>query len=170
LKTRLQLVHYFLGDQNISIEDDLVQAGLNKSIFPHVGLVSEPNHRLFNLVESFHEYRTTVFDQNVRDLQENPGLTDELGARFMDSVGDCVSERNLILLRKNRIIAIVFPGHTTNLFQRLDRVLFSVMKKNKDPLSNRTDDVSIHRQIWKCVRAYDQTAISFTIRSCFGKA
>jgi hypothetical protein len=43
------------------------------------------------------------------------------------------------------------------------------VKQNKDPLTNRTDDVSIHRQDWRLVRAYDQTAISFTIRSCFRK-
>jgi hypothetical protein len=101
----------------------------------------------------FDEDRTAVFDHTVRNLQENSGFADELGVLFMDSLGDRVSERNLMLLGKNRIITVVFPGHTTNLFHRLYLVLFSIMKQNKDPPTNRTDDISIHAKIRKLMRA-----------------
>jgi hypothetical protein len=88
----------------------------------------------------------------------------------MDSVGAHVSERNLRLLGENWIIALVFPANTTNLFHGLDLVFFGAMKQNNDHLTNGMDDVSVHGQIWKLVRAYEQTATLFMIRSCFKKA
>jgi hypothetical protein len=68
----------------------------------------------------FHGYCTVVFDPNVRDLQENPGLADELDVLFMDSVGHRASRQHLMLLGQNRIIAIISSGHTVNRFQGLD--------------------------------------------------
>jgi hypothetical protein len=94
-----------------------------------------------------------VFDQTVRDLQENPGFADELGVLFIDSVGDRLSERNLMLLGKNRIIAVVFLGHTTNLFHGLYLVLFILMKQNKDSPTNRIDHISTHAKIRRLMRA-----------------
>jgi hypothetical protein len=73
------------------------------------------------------------------------------------------------LLGENRIIAFVFPAHTTNLFQVLDLVFFGAMRKNKDLLANKPEVPSVDGQSWKITRACEQTATSFTIRSCFGK-
>jgi hypothetical protein len=81
----------------------------------------------------------------------------------MYSVGAHVSECHLRLLGENKIIALVFLAHTTNLFQAFDFVFFGAMKKNKDYLMDESDTASVHGQIWQFIRAYEQTATSFTI-------
>jgi hypothetical protein len=120
--------------------------------------------------ELFHDYLTSVFIPYIQHLRENPVFAHELGVLLMDSVGAHVSERNLRLLGENKIIALVFPAHTTNLFQALDLVFFGAMKNNKNHLVDEPEAASIQGQIWKLIRAYEQTATSFTIRSCFRKA
>jgi hypothetical protein len=81
----------------------------------------------------------------------------------MDSVGGHVSERSLRLLGEKRIITLVFPAHTTNLFQALDFVFHSATKTNRHSLANEPAVVSVHGPIWTIIRAYEQTATSFTI-------
>jgi hypothetical protein len=118
----------------------------------------------------FHEYLVAIFIHYIHQFRENPAFPDELDMLLMDSVGAYVSERNLRLLGENWIITLVFPVNTTNPFHGLDLVFFGAMKQNNDHLTNGTDDVSVHDQIWKLVPAYEQTATLFTIRSCFKKA
>jgi hypothetical protein len=71
---------------------------------------------------------------------------------------------------KAKVIAPVFPTHTANLFQVLDFVIFGVMTNSRDSLANKLEVASTHKQIWKPIRVYDQTATPFMIRSCFHKA
>jgi hypothetical protein len=120
--------------------------------------------------ELFHEYLTNVFVPYILRLREDPVFADQLGVLLMDSVAAHISERNLRLLGENKIIALVFPAHTTNLFQALDLVFFGALKNNKEHLADEPDHSSVHGQIWKLIRAYEQTATSFTIRSSFRKA
>jgi hypothetical protein len=74
------------------------------------------------------------------------------------------------LLGENRIIAFVFPAHTTNLFQALDLVFFGAIRKNRDLLANKPEVALVDGQSWKIIQACEQTATSFTIRLCFRKA
>jgi hypothetical protein len=85
--------------------------------------------------ERFHEHRPSVFIPDILQLRTNPVFADELGVLLMDSVSAHVSERNLKLLGGNKIIALVFPAHTTNPLQALDLVFFGAIKKNKDSLA-----------------------------------
>jgi hypothetical protein len=68
------------------------------------------------------------------------------------------SEHSLRLLTENKIVALVFPVQTPNLFRVIDLVFFGAGKDNKDDLANEPDAVSIHEQI---------CSASFTILSCF---
>jgi hypothetical protein len=52
------------------------------------------------------------------------------------------------MLGENKIIARVFPSHTTNLAQALDLVFFGAMKENKDFLAGEPDTASIHGLMW----------------------
>jgi hypothetical protein len=58
----------------------------------------------------------------------------------MDSASLHVSERVLQLLGCNKIMAIVFPTHTTNIFQALDLVFFGVLKKIKQTATGEFDE------------------------------
>jgi hypothetical protein len=42
----------------------------------------------------------------------------------------------LRLLGENKIMAVVFPTHTTNIFQALDLVFFSALKKLKQTIGD----------------------------------
>jgi hypothetical protein len=88
----------------------------------------------------------------------------------VNSVEAHVSERNLRLPPENKILALVFPMRTSNLFQGLKFVFFVAMKNNKGQLANEPEAASIHGQIRKLVQAYEQIATSLAVRSCFRKA
>jgi hypothetical protein len=49
---------------------------------------------------------------------------------------------------------VVFPAHTTNIFQPLDLVFFSALKKLKQTATGEFEDDSIGEQITKLVHAY----------------
>jgi hypothetical protein len=67
----------------------------------------------------------------------------------MDSASPHISERVLRVLRENRIMAIVFPAHTTSLFQALDLVLFGAMKTIKKTTHGDFGDDSMRDQVTK---------------------
>jgi hypothetical protein len=119
--------------------------------------------------ELFSEYLTDVFVPYIQQLRENHVFADDLCALLMDSVGAHVSERNLQLLGKNRIITFVFSAYTISLFQALDLVFFGATKHNRDSLANEPEVAAVHGQIWRLIRPYERTATSFTIRLCFRK-
>jgi hypothetical protein len=96
--------------------------------------------------EIFHECLTNVFVPYIQHFRENPDFA-ELCVLLMDSVAGRVSERNLRLLGENRIIALVFPANTTDLFQAFDFGLSAAMKNNKDSLGNEPEFASAHGHI-----------------------
>jgi hypothetical protein len=118
----------------------------------------------------FHEYISEVLIPYVANLREKPEFANEIAILLMDSAPAHRSERVLRLLGENRILAVVFPAHTTNILQALDLVFFGAMKKLKATASGEFGDNSSDDQILKLVHAYEQTATSMTIRSSFKKA
>jgi hypothetical protein len=86
----------------------------------------------------------------------------------MDSGFLPVSERILRRLAKNKIMAILFPAHTTNIFQTLDLAFVGALKKRKGTATGQfDDDEAINDQITQLVHAYEQTTTSMTIRGSF---
>jgi hypothetical protein len=53
----------------------------------------------------------------------------------MDSASPHGVERLSQLWGRNKIMVIVFPAHTTNIFQALDLVFFSALKKIKQTVT-----------------------------------
>jgi hypothetical protein len=118
----------------------------------------------------FYEYISTVLVPYVTNVRSNRDLANEPAVLLMDSVCPHISERILRLLGENRIIVLVFPAHTTNLFQALDLVFFGVVKKLKQTASGDYDDKTMNHQIFRLIQAYEQTATSLTIKGSFRKA
>jgi hypothetical protein len=116
------------------------------------------------------EYLTNVFVPYSEWLRENHVSADERDVLLIYYVGAHVSDSNFRLLGENRIITVVFPAHSIILFQAFDLIFCGAMKHNKVSLANGADVVSVQGQIWKLIRAYEQTATSFTIQSYFHKA
>jgi hypothetical protein len=117
----------------------------------------------------FHEYLACIFRPYVLNLRMNHIYQEAFGILFMDSFSVHISERNLGLRGDDKIIALIFLAHTINIFQALNPVFFAAMKNNKNSRMNQPKDSTVGGQIWKLIRAYEQTATSFTIRSCFRK-
>jgi hypothetical protein len=119
--------------------------------------------------ELFFEYVTNAFVPYVTQLRDKPEFMNESVVLLTDSALPHVSERVLRLLGQNRVMAIVFAAHTTNIFQALDLAFFGVLKKLKQTTAGEFDDNSINDQITKLVHAYEQTATSIMIRCFFRK-
>jgi hypothetical protein len=119
---------------------------------------------------TFFEYITHVLIPYVNSVRENPDLYNEYAVLLMDSASPHVSERVLRVLGENRIMAIVFPAHTTHLFQGLDLVLFGALKTVKKTTHGDFGEDSVREQITKLLQAYEQVSTSFTIRGSFRKA
>jgi hypothetical protein len=132
-------------------------------------MVRQPNPAYIS-EELFFEYVTNVFVPYVTQLRDKPEFMNEPVVLLMDFPLPPVSERVLRLLGQNRVMAIVFPAHMTNIFQALDLAFFGVLKKLKQTAAGEFDDDSINDQITKLVHAYEQTATLITIRGCFRKA
>jgi hypothetical protein len=49
------------------------------------------------------------------------------------------------------------PAHTTNVFQALDFVFFSALKKLKTIANGEFDDKPVNDQISKIIQAYEET-------------
>jgi hypothetical protein len=123
------------------------------------------------IVESiFFEYITHVLVPYVTYVRTKPELAREYAIVLMNSASPHVSDRVLRALGKNRIMAVLFPTHTTNIFQALDLVLFDAMKGIKKTANGDFGDDSVQDYITKLLQAYEQVAISFTIHGVFRKA
>jgi hypothetical protein len=79
----------------------------------------------------FSESISQVFVPYVSNLREKPEFANKTAVSPMDSASPHVSEKVLQLLDRNKIMAIVFPAHTTNIFRALDLVFSGVLKKNQ---------------------------------------
>jgi hypothetical protein len=106
----------------------------------------------------------------VANFRVQPQFKNETAIPMMDSALPHVSERVLRLLGQNKIMAIVFPARTTNIFQTLDLVFFSASKKLKQTATGEFHDGSVNEQMTKLLHAYEQTATSMNIRSFFRRA
>jgi hypothetical protein len=117
--------------------------------------------------ELFYQYLTHVFIPNLANLRTTEAFSGEVATLLMDSVLPHVSERCVRLFAENRVLAMAFPVHTTNLFQALDLVFFGALKKLKMTVEGEFDDDSVNNQSTKLVQGHEQAATSITIRSSF---
>jgi hypothetical protein len=118
----------------------------------------------------FHEYITDVFIPYVRNLRQRPEFAEETAVLLMESATPHGSERVLRILARNDIMGIVFPAHTTNIFQALDLVFVAPLKKMKQTATGEFNENSVREQIAKLIQGYKQTATSATIRRSFRRA
>jgi hypothetical protein len=119
---------------------------------------------------TFFKYITDILIQYVNSVRQNPDLYREYVVILIDSASPHGSGRVLRVLEENRIMAIVFPTHTTRLFQALDLVLFDALKTIKKTTLGEFGDDSVRDQVTKLFQAYERVSTSFTIRGAFRKA
>jgi hypothetical protein len=115
----------------------------------------------------FYEYLSLIFLPYVTAVRSRVGLQDQPAVLLMDSALPHVSERVRGILGENDVIAITFPAHTTNVFQALDLVFFGALKKLKATARGEIDDASADATILKLIQAYEQAAMSTTVRASF---
>jgi hypothetical protein len=85
----------------------------------------------------------------------------------MDSASPHLSEGVVRVFGENRTMDIMFPAHTTRLFQGVELVLFAALKIIKKKTRGDFGDDSVRDQINRLLQAYEQVSTSFTIRRAF---
>ena len=85
----------------------------------------------------------------------------------MDSASCHCSQRILTKLDKNNNLALVYPSHTSNLFQALDLSFFGALKKNKAYEMETFSDNFLTNSILEVLQAYQKTATDQTLRGSF---
>ena len=76
----------------------------------------------------FEEYCNQVLFQYLSQLRKIPKFSNEPAVLIMDSCCAHITDNILQLLGENGVKVIVFPAHTTNIFQALDLVVFGALK------------------------------------------
>jgi hypothetical protein len=89
---------------------------------------------------------------------------------LIDSASRHISERCLRLLGDNRVLAVAFPAHSSNIFRALDFVCFDALRKLKATVQDEFDDDSINHQITRLVQGSEHTVTSMTIPALFPAA
>jgi hypothetical protein len=112
----------------------------------------------------FFEYISNVLIPYVSSVRSRQELADEPAVLLMDPALPHTAERVLQILRQNKIIALTFPEHTTNLFLAVDLVFFGSRKHLKATAAGEFGDDWVNEQITKMIQAYQQTATLGTIR------
>ena len=115
----------------------------------------------------FFEYITTVLIPYIDKLREMEMYSNEKALIMMDSASCHCSQRILTKLDKNNILALVYPSHTSNLFQALDLSFFGALKKNKAYEMETFSDNFLTNSILEVLQAYQKTATDQTIRGSF---
>ena len=118
----------------------------------------------------FYEYINNVLIMYVKCVREKYGIEEHEAVLLMDSFSAHCNEMILKCLGENRIIALCFPSHTTNIFQALDLVLFGVFKKIKNSIDDGENSKIVEKAIIKILKAYELAATSFDIRGSFKRA
>jgi hypothetical protein len=149
-----------------NIPDDIQETGLriDKDVMIRIRQPPYMNEPLF------YEYVSLVFVPYVRAAREKIENREEQAVLLMDGLKAHCSDRVLKLLGENNIAAIIFPSHTTNLFQALDLSFFGAFKQIKDTTEGEYGDGTLKDQVTKLLKAYEKTRTSFTIRGSFCRA
>jgi hypothetical protein len=150
----------------LSVRDSLWTKGLRED---ENAMVRQRNPA-YVTEELFFQYMINIFIPYVANIRQRPEFANDPVVLFMDSALPHISERVLRLLRENKIMTVVFPTHTTNIFQAMDLVFFDALKKLKETAIEEFDDDSMNDQITELIQAYEQIATSITIRRSFKRA
>ena len=86
---------------------------------------------------------------------------------IFDNCSYHIDEELLQILTNHRILVITYPLHTSHLFQVLDRLLFGVMKNNKNYIPDNDDIQSTLQHLYKTFKAYELSTCSLNIHASF---
>ena len=146
-----------------SIPDELEETGIR------IGedVILKQRQKPYMDEQLFFEYITTVLIPYIDKLRENEMYSNEKALIMMDSASCHCSSRILQLLAKKNILVLVYPSHTSNLFQALDLCFFGAMKKNKSNEMEVFSEKILINTILEVLQAYEKTATTQTIRNSF---
>jgi hypothetical protein len=149
-----------------AIPDDIWAKGLR----PDEDVMIRRRETPYMNEELSYDYLSEVFIPYVCAVREKMERNGEQAVLLMDGMKAHCSDRALRYLGENNVAAILFPSHTTNLFQALDLSLFGALKRRKGRTDGDFNDRSLKDQITKLLRAYEEASTSFTIRGSFRRA
>ena len=108
--------------------------------------------------EIFHDYISNLLIPYVNIQRSIEPYGEEIAVLLMDNHPSHCSEDTLKLLAKNRILAISFPPHTSNISQMLDLMFFGALKNVKMGLPMRKELNKVAGQLDKIFRAFEMVS------------
>ena len=118
----------------------------------------------------FYKYITTVLIPYIDSVRQIHQIPKEQSVLLMDSASCHCSERILRFLGEHNVLVLVYPSHTSNIFQALDLSFFGILKRNKGKEDEFLTEDELTKQILDIIQAYEKTATSLNIKGSFSKA
>jgi hypothetical protein len=111
-----------------------------------------------------------IFIPTVAANRELPGYANKSATVFCDHCASHCSEEILRELARNGILVLVYPPHTSHLFQVLDVLLFGRLKVFRKYLPKGDNEDREIDHILRTFRAYEAVTTSMMIRASWEKA
>jgi hypothetical protein len=145
-----------------------------KGVFQHqigdgIDLQIEIAHSPDVTSEIFERYIDSVLIPAVEANRELHGCAKKLAILFRDNCSAHMSASVLQKLARHGVLMIIYPPHTSHIFQVLEILLFGLMKHSKK-FQMRDDGLDAHvNHILRLFRAYETVTASITIRAEFSR-
>jgi hypothetical protein len=125
------------------VSDKVIEPLKIKEFRMGLDMVLEYRQKAYITATLFQQYVTSVLIPFIKRLRTNPELTVKSAILLMNSCSIHPRPKVLATLRDNNVNWIIYPPHTTQIFQVLDLCLFGVFKRKmqyKLPFANDNDE------------------------------
>lgn len=151
---------------NKKINKDVYKYGLRENEDVKI-LYSENGYITTELFKSWIE---DIFIPYVNNVRSTLGMEYESAVLTTDNCSCHCNDVIKKLLADNNIILFTWPPHSSHLFQPLDLVIFSLVKRTKSTCRTKFNKGTQADYITKLIMAFESASTSINIRSAFRRA
>jgi hypothetical protein len=136
----------------------------------HIDLIIEVRQPAYVTAELFHCYITEVFFSTLETNRQRTGCENKLCILFCDNCSIHCQDQLLKEFAESGAAVIIYPPHTSHLFQVLDLLLFGRLKAAKKYISRADADPTDTDHLVRIFKAYQLVPTSTTVRTSWKKA
>ena len=139
----------------------------NKGIRKGIDLTIIIGNTSYVTKETFTDYVSSNFIPLVIETRKIDGCADKPALLFYDNCQAHIDEDLLRNLAENKILVITYPPHTSQIFQALDRLTFSLIKEKKRHALKDDDENPLIDHIRRIFKGYEESTTSENVRAAF---